>query len=283
MAVARSDEDAGNTTRRRIIRKPASMSTISSPVADAPPPTVLGRISNVSRRLATSAAVFAIIGALGTFLWSNVYEELYVVRAQTASVAAKVVNLASPAVGRIGFVSEKKEVVLGEPLLTVNPPVGDPIVVQSPCDCLQVDQRFSDGDFVKTGDMVLQLMRKDAPVIVSATVPGEELMSLYSVRNGTIVYADGSRVNDAQILWLPGQGAGEENLPREPLTVVLDPRRHLSSSMVGQPVEVSFDLFADSTLGRIVHSIGSSMTASAMGETTAADGGRVTRPESRTR
>ena len=35
MAVARSDEDAGNTTRRRIIRKPASTATA---VADAPPP-----------------------------------------------------------------------------------------------------------------------------------------------------------------------------------------------------------------------------------------------------
>ncbi len=217
-------------------------------------PGFMGRMAGLGRRLATATAVMAIIGALGAFLWANVYDELYVVRAQTASVAAKTVNLASPAIGRIGFVNTKSQVALGEPILTVNPPVGNPIVIQSPCDCLQVDQRFSNGDFVKTGDTVLQLMRRDAPVIVSALVPPDQLMSLYSVSKATIVYADGSRVDNADILWRPGQG-GDETLPRDPSTVVLDPERSLSSSMVGQPVEVTFDLFTDSTLGRVVHSV----------------------------
>jgi mannuronan synthase len=248
--------------------------TRNPPPAEAP--SFMGRVAGVGRRLTTATAVLAIIGALGAFLWANVYDELYVVRAQTASVSAKTVNLASPAIGRIGFVNTSKEVALGEPILTVNPPVGNPIVIQSPCDCLQVDQRFSNGDFVKTGDTVLQLMRRDAPVIVSALVPPDQLMSLYSVSRATIVYADGSRVDDADILWLPGQG-GDENLPRDPSTVVLDPKRSLSSSMVGQPVEVTFDLFTDSTLGRVVHSVlrPSAVAATARPDADAATSGRV--------
>lgn len=221
---------------------------------DVQSPGFMGRVSRMGRRLATTSAVVAIVGALGAFLWTNVYEELYVVRAQAASVSAKVVNLAAPAVGRIGFVNHARDVTIGEPILAVNPPVGNPIVVQSPCDCVQVDQRFSDGDFVKTGDTVLQLMRRDAPVIVTATVPPDDLMSLYGVRTARITYADGRQIDDADILWLPGQ-SGDDNLPREPLTVVLDPERPLHASMVGQPVEVSFDLFTGSTLGRLVRSV----------------------------
>lgn len=217
------------------------------------------------RRAASGAAVLTIIGALCSYLWANVYEEVYVVRAQTASVSAKVVNVASPAVGRVGFLNENEEVALGEPLMTVTPTAGDPITVQSPCDCRQVRQEFSGGDFVKTGDTVVKLMRIDAPLVVSALVPPDRLMSLYGLQKGRIIYADGRRVDDAGILWLPGQDDARGDLPRSDLTVVLDPRRALSAHMMGQPVEVTFDLFPESTLGRLFYSVAGSVSAMAAG------------------
>ncbi|HEV7415262.1 MAG TPA: PilZ domain-containing protein [Tianweitania sediminis] len=218
------------------------------------------------RRLASGAAVLTIIGALGAYLWANVYEEVYVVRAQAASVSAKVVNVASPAVGRVGFLNENAQVALGEPLMTVTPTAGDPITVQSPCDCRQVRQEFSGGDFVKTGDTVVKLMRVDAPMVVSALVPPDRLMSLYGLQKASIVYADGRRVDDAGILWLPGQDNARGDLPRSDLTVVLDPRRELSAHMMGQPVEVTFDLFSDSLVGRLVHSVAGPLSAMAAGK-----------------
>lgn len=217
-----------------------------------PPPKMNGRarLAHIGRRLAASAGVLAIGAALVAFLSANVYDELFVVRSQSASVAAKTVNVASPAVGRIGFLNQKREVALGEPLMTINPAIGNPITIQSPCDCVQVDQSFANGDFVKMGEPILRLMRNDAPVVVSAVVPSDKLMSLYGVKTAKLVYADGATVNDAKILWLPGKGENQGDLPREPLTVVVDPEKKLSTDMIGQPVDVTFDLFGDSIIGR---------------------------------
>jgi len=228
----------------------------------APPKMNTGaRLAFIGRRLAASAGVLAIGAALVAFLSANVYDELYVVRSQSGSVAAKTVNVASPAVGRLGFLNQKREVTLGEPLMTLNPAVGNPITVQSPCDCVQVEQRFANGDFVKVGEPIIRLMRTDAPVVVSAAVPSDKLMSLYGARTATLVYADGTRVNDAKILWLPGKGENQVDLPREPLTVVVDPEKKLSTDMIGQPVEVTFDLFSDSMMGRAFSAVSNSVSS----------------------
>lgn len=219
-------------------------------IPPAPRMTARKRIAYVGRRLAASGGVLAIGAALVTFLSANVYDELFVVRTDSASVTAKTVNVAAPAVGRIGFLNQKNEVALGEPLMTINPPVGNPITIQSPCDCIQVDQRFANGDFVKMGEPIIRLMRSDAPIVVAALVPNDKMMSLYGVKSANLVYADGTEIRDADILWLPGKGENQSDLPRDPLTVVIDPRKPLSTEMIGQPVEVTFDLFKESLLGR---------------------------------
>ncbi len=219
-----------------------------------PPPrlSTAARIAQLGRRAAATAGVAAIGAALIAFLSANVYDELYVVRPESAAVTAKTVNVAAPSVGRITFLNEKREVSFGEPLMTVNPAVGNPITVESPCDCVQVDQRFANGDFVRTGDPVVRLMRADAPIVVSATVGDNQLMSLYGVETASLVYSDGTSVGEAEILWLPGKGGTQADLPREPLTVLLVPKKALSPEMIGQPVEVKFDLFGDSMIGRLV-------------------------------
>lgn len=219
-------------------------------VPPAPVTTFAGRVRQSARRMASATAVFLLLGGLLTFLWANVYDELYIVRAESANVSAKLVNVASPAIGRVGFVSDEKQVGLGEPLISVNPPVGNAINVQSPCDCLQVKQIHSNGDFVTTGEPIVQLVRRDTPVVISAQVPADRLMSLYGIGGATITYADGRRIRNADILWLPGYASSADNLPQEPSTVVLSPGRDLTREMVGQPVEVTFDLFAGSGLGR---------------------------------
>ncbi len=136
--------------------------------------------------------------------------------------------------------------------MTVNPAVGNPITVESPCDCVQIDQRFANGDFVRTGDPIVRLMRADAPIVVSAMVGDKELMSLYGVKTASLVYPDGTAVGAADILWLPGKGGTQTDLPREPLTVLLAPQKALSPDMIGQPVEVRFDLFKESLIGRLL-------------------------------
>ena len=215
------------------------------------PPGARERFRISGRRLASTAGVTAILFALGAYLWTNVYQELYVVQAESAQVLAKTVNVAAPAVGRIGYINDKPEVSLGDPILTVMPAVGDPITVQSPCDCLQVDQAFASGDFVKTGEPVIRLRRADAPVVVSAIVPGEEIMSLYGRNSASIRYADGRTVHDAAILWLPGRTDPSNSLPRQPSSVLLDPKRAADTLMIGEPVEVSFDRFAGSVPGQL--------------------------------
>jgi alginate biosynthesis protein Alg44 len=204
--------------------------------------TLGGRLSHVGRRFATSLGVIAIGAALSAFLFANVYDRLYVVRSQSASVSAKTVNIAAPAIGRISFLNQKSEVALGEPLMTINPAIGNPITIESPCNCLQVDQRFTNGDFVKVGEPILRLLRADSPIVVSAIVPPDKIMSLYGVKTASITYADGSMVNDANILWLPGKGEDKTQLPRDTQTVVIDPGREISTSMLGQPVNVKFNL-----------------------------------------
>ncbi|SMD13151.1 PilZ domain-containing protein [Fulvimarina manganoxydans] len=226
-----------------------------------PPSGAWHRVATYGRRFGAACGVLAIFGALTVYLWANIYDRLYMVRAEAANVSAKVVNLASPSVGRIGYLNDAREVRLGEPLMTVTPAVGDPITVQSPCDCWQVEQVFAGGDFVKTGDTVIKLMRTNAPIVVSALVPAEQLISLYGVENARIEYADGTRVEKAQILWLPGREDGRSDLPRAESTVVLDPERHLSANMMGQPVKVTFDLFEDSRIGQFMASMAEPFTA----------------------
>ncbi len=236
-----------------------------------PPPPRLStsaRFAQLGRRVAATTGVAAIGAALVAFLSANVYDELYVVRPESAAISAKTVNVAAPSVGRITFINEKKQVSFGEPLMTVNPAVGNPITVESPCDCVQVDQRFANGDFVKTGDPVVRLMRADAPIVVSAVVADKELMSLYGVETASLVYSDGTSVGEAEILWLPGQGGTQADLPREALTVLVQPKKALSPDMIGQPVQVEFDLFPDSMIGRLLASA-TKNTTTAMAQSTA--------------
>lgn len=229
---------------------------VRSKQVPAPPRLSTGaRISQMGRRVASTAGVAAIGAALIAFLSANVYDELYVVRPESASIAAKTVNVAAPAVGRITFINDKPQLAFGEPLITVNPAVGDPITVESPCDCVQTEQRFASGDFVRTGDPVVRLMRADAPIVVSAAVSDNKLMSLYGVKTASLVYPDGTHVSDAEILWLPGKGGSQSDLPRDSLTVLIAPEKALSTDMLGQPVEVRFDLFAESTIGRMVQAV----------------------------
>ncbi len=172
-------------------------------------------------------------------------------RPESAAVTAKTVNVAAPSIGRITFLNEKREVSFGEPLMTVNPAVGNPITVE----CLAIGSRSTSVSPMAILSVPAirwsRLMRADAPIVVSATVGDNLTDEPLRRRDRSLVYSDGTSVGRPKYSGfrqrrIPGRSAARA------LTVLLAPKKALSPEMIGQPVEVKFDLFGDSMIGRLV-------------------------------
>jgi mannuronan synthase len=198
-----------------------------------------------------SAAGYVGIGAatmlLVGFIGMGVFERMYIIPAQSAQITADLVTVPAPSNGQATFIAAGNEVKAGEPLLTIQGPQGNSIVIDSPCDCV-VQTRYSrTANFVREGAPILALREKTSMPYVTASVPHDQLLRFYRGASAVIEYADGTRVREDQIERLPSLVS--ESASTGPFLVKLAPGRELEMSTIGQPVSVVFDTFSGSSVG----------------------------------
>lgn len=197
-----------------------------------------------------SAAGYIGIGAVTMlllgFLGMGIFQRMYIIPAQTALITTDLVTVPAPSNGQITFIATGNEVKAGEPLLTIQGPQGNSVVIDSPCNCV-VQTRYSrTSNFVREGAPILTLREKTSTPYITASIPYDQLLRFYRGASAVIEYADGTRVREDQIERLPS--LVNETASTGPFLVKLAPGRELEMSTIGQPVSVAFDTFSGSSV-----------------------------------
>jgi alginate biosynthesis protein Alg44 len=211
------------------------------------PQGLVAKLTHHGRSVAGYVGIGAATLLLLGFIGMGIFERMYLVPAQSALITADLVTVPAPSNGQLTFVAAKNEVKAGEPLLTIQAPQGNSVVIDSPCNCI-VQTRYSRAsNFVREGAPVLTLREKTSAPYITASVPHDQVLKFYRGASAIIEYADGQRVKEAQIEQLPS--FVDETAASGRFYVKLSPGRELETSMIGQPVSVVFDTFSGSAIG----------------------------------
>lgn len=210
------------------------------------PEGALARFAQHGRNAAGYVGIGAATMLLLGFIGMGIFERMYIIPAQSAVITADLVTVPAPSNGQVTFIAAKDEVKAGEPLLTIQSPQGNSVVIDSPCDCV-IQTRYSrSANFVREGMPILALREKTSTPYVSASVPHDQILRFYRGADAVIEYADGTRVREVEIERLPSPvGDAAAN---GPFLVKLAPGRELDVSAIGQPVSVVFDTFSGSAV-----------------------------------
>ena len=121
-------------------------------------------------------AAFGLAGiALLTVIFFGLKERFFTITANTAVVEAPVVEISSPVAGRfISALEPWERVFTGTLLGTVQGLDGTIVTLESPCDCLVLDQLGLNGQHYQVGDDLIALIRADQPLMVRAQLPLEQ-------------------------------------------------------------------------------------------------------------
>jgi alginate biosynthesis protein Alg44 len=210
------------------------------------PQGLLAQLTHHGRSAAGYIGIGAATMLLVGFIGMGVFERMYIIPAQSALITADLATVPAPSNGQVTFIATGNEVKAGEPLLTIQGPQGNSVVIDSPCNCV-IQTRYSrTANFVREGAPILALREKTSKPYVTASIPHDQLLRFYRGASAVIEYADGTRVREDQIERLPSLVS--ETASTGPFLVKLAPGRELEMSSIGQPVSVVFDTFSGSTV-----------------------------------
>jgi alginate biosynthesis protein Alg44 len=222
------------------------------------PQGVLAQLSHQGRNAAGYIGIGATTMLLLGFIGTGVFERMYIISAQSALITTDLVNVPAPSNGQVTFIAAGNEVKAGEPLLTIQGPQGNSVVIDSPCNCV-VQTRYSrTANFVREGAPMLALREKTSTPYVTASVPHDQLLRFYRGASAVIEYADGTRVRGNQIERLPSLAG--DTASTGPFLVKLAPGRELEMSTIGQPVSVVFNTFSGSSVAATANKLHAAMT-----------------------
>lgn len=188
---------------------------------------------------------------LGTRRWGGVLVLLALTVALVGLVATKVVQrvfthrlsvpvvatldgrtLAATATGQVEFLDP--EAKAGEVAFAIRANTGQMLSVSMPCDCRVEVLGVEAGSTVFAGDPVLRVSAPDAGVVLTGSVPPEEMLDLARSASIDLRFADGGR---ATATLAPG-GIGRA-APGEPVPFRLAPVAPIPEARLGQLAEVT--------------------------------------------
>jgi alginate biosynthesis protein Alg44 len=122
---------------------------------------------------------FAGFGLAGLALIAAIFfglkERYFTIAANSAVIEAPVVEIRAPVSGRLISALEPGERVFDGTLLgTIQGLDGTIVTLESPCDCLVLEQLALSGQHYQVGDDLVALVETDAPLMVRAQMPLEQ-------------------------------------------------------------------------------------------------------------
>lgn len=153
-------------------RRPASLDAFEDPDRHGQPGPALRRHAG----LAISGLVATVLLAFVTFqLWAGPFAN----RAETGVVDGPLREIRAPEDGRfLALVDGNDTVQIGDVLGTIHPPDGPVVALDSPCDCVVVEQFAGGGGLLRAGDPVAALIDAGATMLVRAELPLAEVREL---------------------------------------------------------------------------------------------------------
>jgi mannuronan synthase len=200
---------------------------------------------------------FAVIAVLGlgaaTFILSNIYQSLFVVKAADAMVTSQGFTLQSPATGTYSTQLEAG-VNLLEPgqvvaIITPSGAGSAPVEVTSPCDCYVSETAHVEGDNVQMNEPLFTIIPADAQPTILAEVEPLKAARI-SINTKATIQIAGSKVEFTGYVTgiksgmtagpAPASGTPETGYIPRPVQVRIMPEQKIPADLTGRPARVSF-------------------------------------------
>jgi alginate biosynthesis protein Alg44 len=207
-------------------------------------------LRDVRLRRYGTIAVFALAGLLLLALVTlGINERYFTTTATHAVVEAPTVRIRAPIVGRFVTALQDGQVVPPETLLGIlNGLDGTVVSLESPCDCVVLEQVARNGQHYQAGEPLVVLIEAERPLMVRAQLPLEQVDDLEIGDRAEIRLRGESELLLGQIERIdlrPGREAlrdegGEAPIARRLAQVIVRPDRPFELDEFGTLVELRF-------------------------------------------
>lgn len=214
------------------------------------------------RAVSFSLAIFVVgLGAFGLIL-KQLYDLYFVTHAESGRVSVPSMQVTMPREGTVqSLVGPDGLVANGAPIASfsasmlemlkghlseeqLNPANVEKLFTQqmkgtltSPCDCKVVAQRVANGQYASKGQVIFELLPRDAAATVEALFPYRDFAKL---KPGTHVSFSVSGEEEPRYGRIVSSTLQSEDLSSD-IRVIIQPEQPLDSTLAGQPVEVVID------------------------------------------
>ncbi len=182
--------------------------------------------------------VFLVSFLLVSYIAVAIYEQMFIVEAQSATVMADGFPLTAPSQGIVSYKKTQNgdNVTRGEALLSVLSPTGTVTGADSPCDCIVTERLITKGSYVGKGEPILTLVPQNAPFFVEAFIPYGKALKIAKT-DGVKIEVLGGEISIAATIESIQLNPDQANVAR----VKLIPNTPMPQNSYGLPVEVKID------------------------------------------
>ncbi len=190
-------------------------------------------ISRLFGTLAVAVMSLALVVAVSAIVFQRLFSSPI---ASPAQVVIEGQSLNAVAAGQIDYINA--DAAVGEVAFSIRATTGQMLSIAMPCDCDATAAGPAVGSTVLAGEPVLQLSQPGAALVLTASIPREDLFKLSRADHVTASFADGTTVTtsvDQASLALAARGAAAGQ-PEVPFRLV--PQTPLSAARQGQLAEL---------------------------------------------
>ncbi len=201
----------------------------------------LSNLQKGRRKFAKILRVFVLLSfslSLFAYIIFGIYERLYIVSASSAFVTSESIAVKSTGTGNIFYKFNElgNEIKKGEPLFSISRADGSLISIDSPCDCVLMENLYSDNAMVRKGQAVTSLSALDSLAFVEAAVDFDQSVKLAKGQKVHLnFFGDDLYIIGTIVSIKAGAIHGSASI------VKISPDEKISSALKGRPVNVTVD------------------------------------------
>ncbi len=195
------------------------------------PATPVAVLRRVWGTLVMGGLTVALLASVAAIVFGRVYATPV---AAPAQVRVDGTTLGAVAAGQIDYINPAAQ--MGEVAFSLRATSGQMMSITMPCDCVATLAGPGVGATVLPGAPVLQLAQADAGLVLTGTVPREELFALAAADHVMVAFADGTRLRATVDAASLGQNAG---LAAPDVAFRLIPETALDAARQGQLAELT--------------------------------------------
>ena len=137
-------------------------------------------------------ATLALVAAVGTLAYNRIFTQPLAAPGLAVQDGMTLTAIAGGQVDYVNLAAAK-----GEVAFTIRATSGEMLSIAMPCDCTATALAATVGATVNAGEPMLNVHTADAPVVLTATVPATDVLTLAFADHVKVQFGDGSTINAA--------------------------------------------------------------------------------------